>query len=237
MWSLGPFFHLSNIFTSASLHLKMKAGNRHKPLIRPLLVRLRRLSFQVGQRTSRAPLEPALALGLLQWRFYDTISLLQTCGFQSWVRRGAITHLGREESIGFPRGLADKRGSHVQAGSAMPLPFSVHGCGSQGQWKLENFIARYLFICAALTFSAGRFHRLLRCVAAQIFALGNSGGSRLVRGICRQDGAESEGCLNWLQPCCWSVSSYVFWANDDLNFIEVLIPAMGKVTSLSQDSA
>lgn len=170
-------------------------------------------------------------------RFYNTVSLVQTCSFQSWMRRRAITHLGHEESRGFPGGPTGRRRNYVQARSATPLPFSMHGCGSQGQRKLENFIARYLFICAALTFSAGWFHCPLHCVAAQIFALGNSGGSRLVRGICSQDRVESEDCLNWLQACCWSVSSYVFWANGDLNFIEILIPAMGRVASLSQDSA
>lgn len=47
-------------------------------------------------------------------------------------------------------------------------------------------------------------------------------------------GMEGKSCLNWLWPCCWSVSSYVFGANGGANFIEILIAAMGKLTSLSQ---
>lgn len=208
----------------------MKAGNRNKPHIRLLFMRLRCLSFQVGQWTSRA----------LPWAcpgprgFTAPSPSCRPVAFKAgWGGEQSPTwDMRRVEAC--PEAQLAK---DVQARSAMLLPFSVHGCGRQGQWKLENLIARYLFICAALTFSAGRFHCPLRCVAAQIFALGNSGGSRLVRGICSQDRVESEGCLNWLQPCCWSVSSYVFWANGDLNFIEILIPAMGKVASLSQDSA
>lgn len=48
-------------------------------------------------------------------------------------------------------------------------------------------------------------------------------------------GMEGKSCLNWPWPRCWSVSGYVFWATDGLNFIEILIAAMGKVTSLSQN--
>lgn len=53
---------------------------------------------------------------------------------------------------------------------------------------------------------------------------------------CEQHAAGMEGksCLNWLWPRCWSVSSCVFGANGGVNFIEILIVAMGKVTSLSQ---
>lgn len=57
------------------------------------------------------------------------------------------------------------------------------GAGANSNVKIVLCII-YLFIyLCSLKFSAGGLHPLPRCAAAQIFALGNSGGSSSVQGI------------------------------------------------------
>lgn len=123
---------------------------------------------------------------------------LQTCSSQSHLwRREAITKAGcekRNSLLGFSLEASRSEG-HIQV-SASPswlgctAPLGAHdlacvslGAGANSNVKIVLCII-YLFIyLCSLNLSAGGLHPLPRCVTAQIFALGNSGGSSSVQGI------------------------------------------------------
>lgn len=119
----------------------------------------------------------------------------QTCSFQSQLRsREVITKVGcekRSSLLGFSL-EASRSESHIQVSPTSSLlgctaPLGAHdlacvsvGAGANSNVKIVLCII-YLFIClCSLNFSAGGLHPLPRCAAAQIFALGNSGGSSSV---------------------------------------------------------
>lgn len=99
------------------------------------------------------------ALGL-PWpkRFYSTISLLQTCSFQSWMRRGAITHLGYEESRSLPGGPAGKRCPGSLSHAASLQCAWLWETGPMKAWKFDCTLFIYLcsvnFFCWSLPLPA-----------------------------------------------------------------------------------
>lgn len=147
----------------------------------------------------RLPLVQESCFVLLLWLLAaHLIPPLQTCSFQSHLRtREAITKAGcekRSSLLGFLRPAevrATSRSLPPQSCWAALLPLEhmiwhmfLWELGPTATWNLYCALCIYLFIyLCSLYFSVGGLRPLPRCAAAQIFALGNRGGSSSVRGI------------------------------------------------------